>query len=104
MNIPQDLPQIEDEQGGDEKDREAQWEKRATVLVQKNPQFAQSSSGRSRSQTDLRPGQMPRSRSSSSVGDQQDDVSFFLIAEFIYMLVVDIHCDVDQYSGSYSVT
>jgi len=75
VNIPEDLPQIEDEHGGDEKDREAAWEKRATVLVQKNPQFAQSSSARS--QTDLRPGQIPRSRSSSSVGDQQDDVSFF---------------------------
>ncbi|KAJ5581032.1 hypothetical protein N7450_007333 [Penicillium hetheringtonii] len=73
VNIPEDLPQIEDEQGGDEKDREAAWEKRATVLVQKNPQFAQSSS--TRSQTDLKPGQMPRSRSSSSVGDQQDDTN-----------------------------
>lgn len=77
-NIPQDLPQIEDddEQGGDEKDREAQWEKRATVLVQKNPHFAQSATT-NRSQGDLRPGSMPRSRSSSSVGDQQDDVSWF---------------------------
>lgn len=73
MNIPEDLPQIEDEQGGDEKDREAAWEKRATVLVQKNPQLAQSSS--TRSQTDLKPGQMLRSRSSSSVGDQQDDTN-----------------------------
>lgn len=72
VNIPQDLPQIEDGQEGDEKEKEALWEKRATVLVQKNPQFGHSSP--IHSQTDLRPGQMPRSRSSSSVGDQQDDV------------------------------
>lgn len=103
MNIPEDLPQIEDEQGGDEKDREAAWEKRATVLVQKNPQFAQSSS--TRSQTDLKPGQMPRSRSSSSVGDQQDDVRFFFLSVRGNTHVnVDIHYDIDQYSGSDSVT
>ncbi|CAI7571719.1 unnamed protein product [Penicillium pancosmium] len=71
-NIPQDLPQIEDEQG-DEREQEAQWEKRATVLVQKNPHFGPTSP--IHSQTELRPGQMPRSRSSSSVGDQQDDIN-----------------------------
>lgn len=35
--IPADLPQIDDG-AGDAQDREAQWEKRATVLVQ-NPRF-----------------------------------------------------------------
>lgn len=38
MNIPADLPQIEDGKG-DAQDREAQWEKRATVLVQRNERF-----------------------------------------------------------------
>ncbi|KAJ5999975.1 hypothetical protein N7481_000384 [Penicillium waksmanii] len=51
-NIPQDLPQIEDEQG-DEREQEAQWEKRATVLVQKNPHFGPTSP--IHSPTQLRP-------------------------------------------------
>ncbi|KAF7594940.1 hypothetical protein BBP40_007748 [Aspergillus hancockii] len=39
VNIPGDLPQINNDKG-DEQDREAQWEKRATVLVQRNPNLA----------------------------------------------------------------
>lgn len=38
VNIPADLLQIEDGKG-DAQDREAQWEKRATVLVQRNERF-----------------------------------------------------------------
>ncbi|KAJ5625510.1 hypothetical protein N7510_001819 [Penicillium lagena] len=39
VNIPSDLPQIIDEGDGDKQDRESQWEKRATMLVQQNPNF-----------------------------------------------------------------
>ncbi|OKL58607.1 hypothetical protein UA08_06097 [Talaromyces atroroseus] len=41
-NIPSDLPQIEDGRGGDEQDRQAQWENRATRLVQGNPRLGAS--------------------------------------------------------------
>ncbi|KAJ5966943.1 hypothetical protein N7501_003191 [Penicillium viridicatum] len=43
-NIPADLPQIDDDHGASKQEREALWEKRATVLVQQNPQFAHSGS------------------------------------------------------------
>lgn len=43
VNIPADLPQIEDGKG-DAQDREAQWEKRATVLVQQNSRLSPSPS------------------------------------------------------------
>ena len=43
-NIPADLPQIDDDRGASKQEREALWEKRATVLVQQNPQFAHSGS------------------------------------------------------------
>ncbi|RHZ57811.1 tetratricopeptide repeat protein [Aspergillus thermomutatus] len=36
VNIPSDLPQISDDKF-DEQDREAQWEKRATILAQQSP-------------------------------------------------------------------
>lgn len=39
VNIPADLPQIDAENVVDEQDREAQWEKRATRLVQGNPRI-----------------------------------------------------------------
>lgn len=78
-NIPEGLPQIEDEKGADKQEREAQWEKRATVLVQRNPHFGQSLSSPPQSVGDLSlpGGGQGRSRSSSHsrVGDQQDDVS-----------------------------
>ncbi|KAJ5766202.1 uncharacterized protein N7511_003818 [Penicillium nucicola] len=44
VNIPADLPQILDDGGASKQEREAQWEKRATVLVQQNPQFGRSGS------------------------------------------------------------
>lgn len=71
-NIPADLPQILDEQG-DRETREEAWERRATVLVQQNPQFGQLSP--TASEGDLG-GEKGRSRSSSRghVG-AQDDVS-----------------------------
>lgn len=79
-NIPEGLPQIEDERGVDKQEREAQWEKRATVLVQRNPHFGQSLSSPPQSEGDLTlpVGGQGRSRSSSRsrVGDQQDDVSW----------------------------
>ncbi|GKZ95425.1 hypothetical protein AnigIFM63604_000582 [Aspergillus niger] len=37
VNVPSDLPQIDCDRG-DEQEREAQWEKRATVLAQRSPQ------------------------------------------------------------------
>ncbi|OGE50960.1 hypothetical protein PENARI_c015G04767 [Penicillium arizonense] len=43
-NIPADLPQILDDGGASKQEREAQWEKRATVLVQRNPHFGTSGS------------------------------------------------------------
>jgi hypothetical protein len=76
-NIPEGLPQIEDEQGVDKQEREAQWEKRATVLVQRNPHFGQSPPP-SVGDLSLPGGGQGRSRSSSHsrLGDQQDDVSW----------------------------
>ncbi|KAE8144128.1 HCP-like protein [Aspergillus avenaceus] len=74
VNVPSDLPQIDNETGT-EQDREAQWEKRATVLVQRNPNLGA---------TALSPGSSPglgatsvksRSRSSSPnrITDLQDE-------------------------------
>ncbi|OOQ89909.1 hypothetical protein PEBR_08212 [Penicillium brasilianum] len=75
-HIPEGLPQIEDDQGVDKQEREAQWEKRATVLVQKNPHFGQSPPP-SVGDLSLPSGGQERSRSSSHsrVGDQQDDIN-----------------------------
>lgn len=57
VNIPADLPQISDKD--DDQDREAQWEKRATLLVQGNSaSFESGTEGRGRD----------RSRSSSPTG------------------------------------
>ncbi|OOF96397.1 hypothetical protein ASPCADRAFT_206592 [Aspergillus carbonarius ITEM 5010] len=41
VNVPSDLPQINCDRD-DEQDREAQWERRATVLVQRTPQLGAS--------------------------------------------------------------
>ncbi|PWY89267.1 HCP-like protein [Aspergillus heteromorphus CBS 117.55] len=41
VNVPSDLLQVNGDKG-DEQEREAQWERRATVLVQRNPQLAAS--------------------------------------------------------------
>ncbi|KAJ5971344.1 uncharacterized protein N7479_001262 [Penicillium vulpinum] len=43
-NIPADLPQIDDDRSASKQEREALWENRATVLVQRNPYFAHSGS------------------------------------------------------------
>ncbi|CAG7958825.1 unnamed protein product [Penicillium salamii] len=74
VNLPADLPQIEDDQGASKQEREAEWEKRATVLVQRNPQFGHSGS----SGTEVGLGvEQARSRSSSRsrvVSDPDTDV------------------------------
>lgn len=80
VNVPIDLPQIVDDKGGNEQDREAQWEKRATVLVQHNSQhFGQSglsSPQHSEGDLSLQVDQQgrPRSSSRSQAADAQDDV------------------------------
>ncbi|KAJ6015326.1 hypothetical protein N7540_009917 [Penicillium herquei] len=82
VNIPQDLPQIEDDESGDTQEREAQWEKRATVLVQRNPQFGLGLGSPLASEFDfsgIHSGQQSRAHSRSSsqshVGDAQDDIN-----------------------------
>ncbi|RMJ26543.1 hypothetical protein PHISP_02590 [Aspergillus sp. HF37] len=77
-NVPADLPQINNDSAVDEQDREAQWEKRATLLVQRNPRFGASnlSSGCTTSSivdADGRPGS--RSSSPGRVNDPEGDVN-----------------------------
>ncbi|KAJ5153800.1 Tetratricopeptide-like helical [Penicillium coprophilum] len=83
-NLPADLPQIDDDHSASNQEREALWEKRATVLVQRNPQFAQSGSslprqGEGEASLGLGLGlEQPRSRSSSQsrVGiDPNEDIN-----------------------------
>lgn len=97
VNIPADLPQIDAENVIDEQDREAQWEKRATKLVQGNPRIGGASPDRisqSASMTGsgagevnfsyLQPNQgqqRSRSRSSSGVSEPQADVS---LSSYVY--------------------
>ncbi|KAJ5237966.1 hypothetical protein N7489_008057 [Penicillium chrysogenum] len=67
-NIPADLPQIDDDHGASKQEREALWEKRATVLVQQNPQFAHSGLGLEQARS--------RSSSQSRVGvDPNEDIN-----------------------------
>ncbi|KAJ5183758.1 hypothetical protein N7492_001374 [Penicillium capsulatum] len=78
VNIPVDLPQILDDQGGNQQDREAQWEKRATVLVQHNSHhFGPSGLPSPRlSEGDLaEPQTRSRSSSRSHLADPEDDVN-----------------------------
>lgn len=99
VNIPADLPQIDAENVIDEQDREAQWEKRATRLVQGNPRIGGGGGGVSPDRVSqsassagtgsgagagavnfsyLQPNQgqqRSRSRSSSGVSEPQADVS-----------------------------
>uniref|UniRef100_A0A093W1Z7 Protein DSF2 n=1 Tax=Talaromyces marneffei PM1 TaxID=1077442 RepID=A0A093W1Z7_TALMA len=96
VNIPADLPQIDPNAVADEQDREAQWEKRATRLVQGNPRIGGGSGvspdriSRSASSTGAGSGagaanfsylqpnqgqQRPRSRSNSGVSEPQADVN-----------------------------
>lgn len=79
LNIPPDLPQIQTEHG-DTEEREAQWEKRATTLIQENPRLA--SPSRALSPQGGPPEQRSRSRSNSRVNDPEGDVgrSIFLQA------------------------
>lgn len=91
-NIPADLPQIDDDRGTSKQEREALWEARATVLVQQNPQFAQSGSslpgrqGEGEASLSLGPGlEQTRSRSSSQtrVGmDPNEDVGACCFCSF----------------------
>lgn len=75
VNIPSDLPQINHHEG-DEQDREAQWEKRATLLVQQT-QFGARGPSPSASLGSLDSGVRPHSRGSSPgrVNDPEGDVS-----------------------------
>ncbi|KAJ5210020.1 Tetratricopeptide-like helical [Penicillium cf. griseofulvum] len=83
-NLPTDLPQIDDDRSASNQEREALWEKRATVLVQRNPQFAQSGSslprqGEGEASLGLGLGleqARPRSSSQSRVGmDPNEDIN-----------------------------
>ncbi|KAJ5124903.1 uncharacterized protein N7515_008728 [Penicillium bovifimosum] len=83
-NIPADLPQINDDQAASQQEREAEWEKRATVLVQGNPQFAMSGSSLSGQSAEggsvglglgLEPQTKSRSPSLLSVGDPNADIN-----------------------------
>ncbi|QRD87648.1 hypothetical protein F9C07_633 [Aspergillus flavus] len=73
-NIPSNLPQINNEKG-DEQEREAQWEKRATVLIQRNPNLGSplspTSPGFGRNSIETR----SRSSSRSGLSDPQGDVN-----------------------------
>jgi hypothetical protein len=77
VNIPADLPQIENDTGGDEQDRQAQWENRATRLVQGNPRLG-ASPDRTRPSTSTSGSYLQagggRSRSNSGVSEPQADV------------------------------
>lgn len=76
VNLPTNLPQIVDDGGVDKQEREAQWEKRATVLVQQSPHLGQLSSPRqSEGDLTLPNGEKSASRSSSrsQLADIKDD-------------------------------
>ncbi|KAL1879579.1 ATP synthase F(0) complex subunit B1, mitochondrial [Paecilomyces lecythidis] len=75
INVPADLPQI-DTDVGDKQDREAQWEKRATILVQGNPSLSPSSRPSSfLSDQGPRDDGRPRSSSSARINDPEGDVN-----------------------------
>jgi len=83
VNIPADLPQILDEQG-DKEQREEQWERRATVLVQQNPQFGHLSPRGSEGDLALGVDQgRPRSSSRENVTGAQDDVSLVVYVSMV---------------------
>lgn len=93
VHIPADLPQVvANEDGGADnvQDREAQWEKRATILAQGNINVGggrrrPSSSLGVSPESQLYQQQRSRSRSSSAgrVSDRQGDVGFLNIRSFI---------------------
>ncbi|KAJ6006739.1 hypothetical protein N7451_004683 [Penicillium sp. IBT 35674x] len=70
-----DLPQIDDDAVSDKQEREAAWEKRATVLAQHHPQFGSVGSPL-QSEFDVSEwGGQSRSSSRSRAGDVQDDTN-----------------------------
>jgi hypothetical protein len=79
VNIPSDLPQIPDDKV-DEQDREAQWEKRATILAQQSPLSVSPAVSRRSSRNTLETndagGARSRSSSHSRINDPENDVSF----------------------------
>ncbi|KAL4957372.1 hypothetical protein BDW69DRAFT_180690 [Aspergillus filifer] len=75
VNIPPDLPQIATDTV-DEQEREAQWEKRATILAQRSPQHGspnRSPAGSGLGTENIRP--RSRSSSHSRITDPQGDVN-----------------------------
>ncbi|KAL4872300.1 hypothetical protein BDV12DRAFT_153327 [Aspergillus spectabilis] len=76
VNLPPDLPQIVNDPG-DDQEREAQWEKRATVLAQRNPQYGSPSHSPAPSMGLGSENVRPRSRSSSHsrINDPEGDVN-----------------------------
>ncbi|KAI9374377.1 hypothetical protein BJX61DRAFT_540825 [Aspergillus egyptiacus] len=76
VNLPPDLPQVASHTR-DDQEREAQWEKRATVLAQHNLQFRSPGHSPTRSLGPGPEGMRPRSRSSSHsrINDPQGDVN-----------------------------
>lgn len=77
VNVPADLPQIENDPGN-EQEREAQWEKRATTLIQGNLRLASSPGQPSSSPggygSEQPQQQRSRSRSNSRINDPKGDV------------------------------
>jgi hypothetical protein len=82
VNVPSDLPRVEDNLA-DEQDREAQWEKRATRLVQGNLQLGASPDG-------------TRSRSNSRVYEPQGDV-IMPFESAVYMVKQKLTVVIAQY-------
>jgi hypothetical protein len=76
VNLPPDLLQIAAD-AGDEQEREAQWEKRATVLAQRSPRHGSPNHSPAPSVGLGSENVRPRSRSSSHsrINDPQGDVS-----------------------------
>ncbi|KAL4803011.1 hypothetical protein BDV18DRAFT_48450 [Aspergillus unguis] len=78
INLPPDLPQIA-VNSGDEQDREAQWEKRATILAQRSSQCGSPSHSptpsRSPGSENVRFRSHSRSSSHSQINDPQGDVN-----------------------------
>lgn len=72
-NIPADLPQVPAAGGRADQETEAQWEKRATVLVQRNPNWGAGGGGGGVGGLATPGGGRSRSRS-SSIGDAEKDV------------------------------
>ncbi|BDD60168.1 hypothetical protein MAP00_005322 [Monascus purpureus] len=73
VNIPTGLPEVSGDIG-DKQERESQWEQRATMLVQQNPQFKNSHTDFDALGSECR---RPRSRASSrgSISNQEGDVN-----------------------------